>query len=54
MPTLRVKRCGGIPAKVMVLRNSVLIAIAWSSPFPPNLPTKIHALARALPRQSEC
>ncbi len=31
-PTLRAKRCGGIPAKIMVLRNSMLIAIAWSSP----------------------
>jgi len=31
-PTLRARQCGGIPAKVMVLRNSVPIAIAWSSP----------------------
>ncbi len=31
-PTLRVRRCGGIPAIIMVLRNSMLIAIAWSSP----------------------
>ncbi len=33
MPTLRARRCGGIPARVMVLRNSVLIAIAWSFPI---------------------
>ncbi len=32
MPTLRARRCGGIPARVMVLRNFVLIAIAWLSP----------------------
>ncbi len=31
-PTLRARRCGGIPARVMVLRNYVPIAIAWSSP----------------------
>jgi hypothetical protein len=24
-------RCGGIPTKVMVLKNLVLIAITWSS-----------------------
>jgi hypothetical protein len=31
--TLRARRCGGILARVMVLRNSVPIAIAWSSPI---------------------
>jgi hypothetical protein len=31
-PTLRARRCGGIPTSVMVLRNFVLISIAWSSP----------------------
>ncbi len=31
-PTLRARRCGGIPARVVVLRNFVPIAIAWSSP----------------------
>jgi hypothetical protein len=30
-PTLRATRCGGILARVTVLRNSVPIAIAWSS-----------------------
>jgi hypothetical protein len=29
--TLRAKRCGGIPTRVMVLRNFVPITIAWSS-----------------------
>ncbi len=32
-PTLKAKRCGGILAKVMVFRNFVPIAIAWSSPI---------------------
>jgi hypothetical protein len=27
-PTLRAKRCGGIPARIMVLKNYVLITIA--------------------------
>jgi hypothetical protein len=31
MSTLKARLCGGIPAKVMVLKNSVLVAIAWSS-----------------------
>jgi len=31
-PTLRARRCGGIPARVMVLKIFVPIAIAWSSP----------------------
>jgi hypothetical protein len=31
-PTLRARQCGGICARVMVLRNSVPIAITWSSP----------------------
>jgi len=30
--TLKARWCGGIPARVMVLRNSVPITIAWSSP----------------------
>ncbi len=30
-PTLKARRCGGIPAKIMVLRNFVPITIAWSS-----------------------
>ncbi len=30
-PTLTAMRCGGIPTKVMVLKNLVLIAITWSS-----------------------
>ncbi len=30
-PTLKAKRCGGIPTRIMVLRNFVPIAIAWSS-----------------------
>ncbi len=32
-PTLRAKQCGGIPTRVMVLKNSMPIAIAWSSPI---------------------
>jgi hypothetical protein len=28
---LKARRCGGIPAKIMVLRNFVPITIAWSS-----------------------
>jgi hypothetical protein len=31
-PTLRARRCGGILARITVLRNFVLIAIARSSP----------------------
>ncbi len=30
-PTLRARQCGGILARVMVLRNSMLITIAWLS-----------------------
>ncbi len=33
MPTLKARRCGGIPARIMVLRDSVPIAIAYSSPI---------------------
>jgi hypothetical protein len=31
-PTLRARQCDGIPARIMVLKNSMLIAIVWSSP----------------------
>jgi hypothetical protein len=31
-PTLKARRCGGIPTRVMVLRNSMPMAIAWTSP----------------------
>ncbi len=45
-PTLKAKRCGGILARVTVLRNFVLIAIAWSSPVSTKSTNKIRALAQ--------
>jgi len=33
MLTLRARQCGGITTRVMALKNSVPIAIAWSSPI---------------------
>jgi hypothetical protein len=53
-PTLRARRCGGIPAKVMVLRNFVPIAIAWSSPVSTKSTNKNMCLAQAQLQQSQC
>ncbi len=53
-PTLRARRCGGIPAKVMVLRNSVSIAIAWLSPVSTKFVDKNTCSCSTQLWQSEC